>query len=64
MILEFDDPFAAVLPPAAPKGVQMRPYQRDTIDAILAGWVEYKRQLAVLATGGGMTLVFSELARI
>lgn len=50
MILEFDDPLAVVQPPAA-KGVQMRPYQRDTIDAILAGWVEYKRQLAVLATG-------------
>ena len=63
MILEFDDPLAVVQPPAA-KGVQMRPYQRDTIDAILAGWVEYKRQLAVLATGGGKTMVFSELARI
>ena len=62
MILEFDDPLAVVQPPAA--GVQMRPYQRDTIDAILAGWVEYKRQLAVLATGGGKTMVFSELARI
>ena len=51
MILEFDDPLAVVQPPPAPKGMQMRPYQRECIDAVLPGWVEYKRQLAVLATG-------------
>lgn len=51
MILEFDDPLAVVQPPPAPNGMQMRQYQRECIDAVLAGWVEYKRQLAVLATG-------------
>ena len=51
MILEFDDPLAVVQPPPAPKGMQMRPYQTECIGAVLNGWVEYKRQLAVLATG-------------
>lgn len=40
-----------------------RPYQQACIDATLAGFRECDRQLLVLPTGGGKTLVFSWLAK-
>ena len=50
MILEIEDPLA-VETPAPARGMAMRPYQAECIDAVTEGWIEYQRQLAVLATG-------------
>lgn len=46
-----------------PSGVRMRPYQIDGIREVEAGWSKAKRQLLVMATGTGKTVVMSELAR-
>lgn len=40
----------------------LRPYQYQAITAINSGWSEYRRQLLVLPTGTGKTIVFSNLA--
>lgn len=40
-----------------------RPYQQASIDNIVKGFDEFDRQLLVLPTGGGKTLVFSWLAK-
>jgi superfamily II DNA or RNA helicase len=40
-----------------------RPYQQCSIDKIVKGFDEFDRQLLVLPTGGGKTLVFSWLAK-
>ncbi len=40
-----------------------RPYQQLSIDKIVKGFDEFDRQLLVLPTGGGKTLVFSWLAK-
>lgn len=40
-----------------------RYYQRECCEAILAGFKEYRSQLAVLATGLGKTWIFSAIAR-
>ena len=40
-----------------------RPYQETSIDRIVKGFDEFDRQLLVLPTGGGKTLVFSWLAK-
>lgn len=40
-----------------------RPYQQISIDKIVKGFDEFNRQLLVLPTGGGKTLVFSWLAK-
>jgi superfamily II DNA or RNA helicase len=42
--------------------MNLRPYQQDAFDSIQAGWAEARRQLAVMATGGGKTILFSHLA--
>lgn len=42
--------------------MQLRPYQSDCVDAIEAGFKQFDRQLAVLPTGGGKTIIFSHLA--
>lgn len=39
-----------------------RPYQSQCIDAVSAGWKEFRKQLAVLPTGAGKTIIFSFLA--
>lgn len=41
----------------------VRPYQRDTIDAIRRGWAEFKRQLVVLPTGSGKTCISAWVAQ-
>lgn len=43
--------------------MKLRPYQTEAIEAIEAGWKEYQKQLLVLPTGTGKTIVFSHLAR-
>lgn len=40
-----------------------RPYQQQSIEKILKGFDEFQKQLLVLPTGGGKTLVFSWLAK-
>lgn len=41
--------------------MNLRPYQQAAIDAVSAGWSEWQRQLLVLPTGGGKTIVFSSI---
>lgn len=43
--------------------MNLRPYQSEAVTAIQAGWEHYNRQLLVLPTGGGKTVVFSHLAK-
>jgi len=42
--------------------MNLRPYQNDAVNAIEAGWNDFRKQLAVLPTGGGKTIIFSHLA--
>ena len=43
--------------------MNMRPYQHEAIEAVLADLCELDRVLCVLATGGGKTVIAGELAR-
>lgn len=43
--------------------MNLRPYQKEAVQAIETGWEEYKRQLLVLPTGCGKTIVFSQVAK-
>lgn len=42
--------------------MELRSYQQQALDAIEKGWDEFRRQLLVLPTGTGKTIVFSHLA--
>lgn len=42
--------------------MNLRPYQQECIDAVNRGWEKYSRQLAIIPTGGGKTIIFSKLA--
>lgn len=42
--------------------MELRPYQQACVDAINLGWESHSRQLAVVPTGGGKTIIFSKLA--
>ena len=42
--------------------MNLRPYQREAVEAIETGWSEFRRQLLVLPTGTGKTVVFSQVA--
>lgn len=45
-------------------GITLRPYQEEAVEAVLAGAVRrVRRQLVVLPTGAGKTLVAAEVAR-
>lgn len=43
--------------------LDLRPYQKNALNAVLTGWGSVTKQLAVLPTGGGKTIVFSHLAQ-
>ena len=43
--------------------MQPRPYQTESLEKIGKGFSEFKKQLLVLPTGGGKTIVFSFLAQ-
>lgn len=43
--------------------MNLRPYQTEAIRAIESGWDEYQKQLLVLPTGCGKTVVFSQVAK-
>jgi superfamily II DNA or RNA helicase len=40
----------------------LRPYQQECVDAVLSGFGEFQKQLAVAPTGSGKTVIFSHLA--
>lgn len=42
--------------------MDLRPYQKECIEAVDANWDLYNRQLIVLPTGAGKTVVFSTIA--
>lgn len=42
--------------------MQLRPYQREAVDAIIDHWNEWQRELLVLPTGCGKTVVFNTVA--
>lgn len=42
--------------------MNLRQYQADAIRATQQGWDHYQRQLMVVPTGGGKTIIFSKLA--
>lgn len=47
----------------ASQTLQLRPYQREAIDAVQAAWADgMQRPAAVLATGLGKTVIFSRMA--
>lgn len=51
--------------PSAPSAVQLRPYQREAIDAVRARFAGGDRSvLLVLPTGSGKTTIFSEISRL
>lgn len=41
--------------------MDLRPYQQAAIGAVSAGWSEWRRQLIVLPTGAGKTIVFASI---
>lgn len=43
--------------------MKLRPYQRDAIQAIEDGWQTFDKELLVLPTGCGKTIVFSQVAK-
>ena len=44
--------------------MELRDYQRDAVDAVQSEWKQgHKHTLLVVPTGGGKTIIFSELAR-
>ena len=43
--------------------MKLRQYQEEAIQAIESGWNEYQKQLLVLPTGCGKTIVFSQVAK-
>src|SRR5262245_26481570 len=60
----FDEPDNVSIPPG-PGDVNrltLRPYQREAVEAIIAGFKQFKRQLRVCPTGGGKTIEFAALA--
>lgn len=42
--------------------MQLRDYQQDAFRAVNEGWGLYQKQLGIMATGGGKTILFSHLA--
>ena len=42
--------------------MELRPYQKEAIKAIKQGWNEHQKELLVLPTGTGKTVVFSQIA--
>ena len=42
--------------------MQLRPYQAKIVESVDAGWESFSKQLVVVPTGGGKTIIFSKLA--
>lgn len=41
----------------------LRPYQQTILEAIDIGWREFRKQLIVVPTGGGKTIIFANVAK-
>jgi superfamily II DNA or RNA helicase len=39
----------------------LRPYQQDCVSQVLSNWKKFDRSLAVVPTGGGKTIIFSDI---
>lgn len=60
-----DSELPTTAPAAAAQGhspIQLRPYQQECLDRILEGFCTHDKQLVVIPTGGGKTVVFAKLA--
>jgi superfamily II DNA or RNA helicase len=42
--------------------IPLRPYQQRCVDAVAAGWAQFRTQLVVAPTGAGKTILFSHIA--
>ncbi len=56
------DTFAATLPLGSTRNFTLRDYQVQALEKVREGWRQFRRQLAVLATGAGKTVIFSQVA--
>src|SRR5690606_15156589 len=54
--------FSGRASPQPNRVMQLRPYQSDCVQAVEAGWSEASKQLIVVPTGGGKTILFASLA--
>lgn len=54
---------ALAFPSDAPGNFILRDYQLDALEKIAAGWSQFRRQLAVLATGCGKTIIFAQVTK-
>lgn len=43
--------------------MNLRPYQQECFDAVVRGYEEHQRQLVVIPTGGGKTILFAKLSQ-
>ena len=43
--------------------MELRPYQQEAVEAIFEEWKTNKSTMIVIPTGGGKTVIFSEVAR-
>jgi superfamily II DNA or RNA helicase len=43
--------------------IKLRPYQEESINNLSENWKNNKRQVLALTTGGGKTIIFSEIAK-
>ncbi|MDR2674947.1 MAG: DEAD/DEAH box helicase [Opitutaceae bacterium] len=62
LALDFPDGDLIEFADAPPAAFALRDYQRDCIGAIESAWTEFNRVLAVLGTGCGKTIIFSQVA--
>jgi len=44
--------------------LQLREYQQQAIEELSKNWREHKRQVLALTTGGGKTVIFTEIAKL
>ena len=63
--LELEEPEGEIEPGEVdlpiPGGMTLRDYQKRAILAVEEGWATYKRQLVVMATGAGKTIIFAQI---
>lgn len=44
--------------------MELREYQKECVSSVLSGFKEFNKQLVVIPTGGGKTIIFAHLARM
>lgn len=63
-LFSFTAPVVNTKPAATGATMRLRPYQSQAIEAVRGGWAEFDRQLLVIPTGGGKTIIFSNLCQL